>query len=38
VAALLRGNRAPGVHNHCLAIIGAVYRWGLAAKALQLVV
>ena len=27
---MLRAIRAPSVHNHCLAVVGAVYRWGLA--------
>jgi integrase len=30
IGTLLRLIRPPSTHNHCLAIVGAVYRWGLA--------
>lgn len=35
VGGLLRGIRAPSVHNHCLAIVGGVYRWGMATGRCQ---
>lgn len=30
IGRLLRGLKAPSTHNHCLAIMGSTYRWGMA--------